>query len=270
VLGEASGTGNHGAMSTENSHEVPQLQPNRTDSSAPDGAPLNKARVLMVTNDVTIGPVLEKPILEAGHEVTYVREGKRALELLQGDALPDVLIVDLTLPDMQAADLFRSIRSDRTTISLPILVVSSRSAEADRIAAFELGADDFVAAPFSVRELLLRVRVLIRSRNAANSASTGVLVVGSLRLDREAHRATADHQELSLSVREFGLLEALMERSERVLSRQFLLDTVWGPTTNVGVRAVDAYVTRLRRKLGPARDYVETVSSVGYRLKRPM
>jgi two-component system phosphate regulon response regulator PhoB len=152
---------------------------------------------------------------------------------------------------------------------MPVLVVSSQSTEADRIAAFELGADDFVAAPFSIRELLLRLRVLLRSRSAMGASQTGVLVVGSLRLDREAHRATADHQELSLSVREFGLLEALMERSERVLSRQFLLDTVWGPTTNVGVRAVDAYVTRLRRKLGPARDYVETVSSVGYRLKRP-
>lgn len=256
----------HG-MSTQTSPSPVALPQDRADSTAE--APTSQARVLLVTNDTAIGPVLEPPIAGAGHVVTFVREGRRAIEIIQGETPPDLVLVDLTLPDVPTAELFRALRGNRVTSAVPVLVVSSQSTEADRIAAFELGADDFVAAPFSIRELLLRLRVLLRSRNASGGPQLGVLIVGSLRLDREAHRATADQQELSLSVREFGLLEALMERSERVLSRQFLLDTVWGPSTNVGVRAVDAYVTRLRRKLGPARDYVETVSSVGYRLKRP-
>jgi two-component system phosphate regulon response regulator PhoB len=119
-----------------------------------------------------------------------------------------------------------------------------------------------------VREVLLRVRVQLRRRGAAASRP-GVIAIGMLRLDRDAHRAWVEGQPISLSVREFRLLEALMERSERVLSRHALLDLVWGSNANIGVRAVDAYVTRLRRKLGPARDFVETVSSVGYRLRRP-
>jgi two-component system phosphate regulon response regulator PhoB len=254
-------------MSTQTSPSAVALPQDRADSIA--DAPGSQARVLLVTSDAAIGPVLERPIAAAGHLVTFVREGRRAIEMLQSETPPDLVMVDLTLPDVPTAELFRSLRGNRATASIPVLVVSSQATESDRIAAFELGADDFVAVPFSTRELLLRLRVLLRSRSAAGGSQAGVLVVGTLRLDREAHRATADQQELSLSVREFGLLEALMERSERVLSRQFLLDTVWGPSTNVGVRAVDAYVTRLRRKLGPARDYVETVSSVGYRLKRP-
>jgi two-component system phosphate regulon response regulator PhoB len=225
-------------------------------------------RILMVTGDAAIGPVLERPIIDAGYRLTFVREGARAVEHWAREPA-DAAIVDLTLPDVTPGQVFQAIRGEKGNPGVPILVVSSRSTEADRIAAFELGADDFVAVPFSTREVLLRLRVLLRSASAAATPTSNILTVGLLRLDRAAHRATAEEQELSLSVREFGLLEALMERSERVLSRQFLLDTVWGPTTSVGVRAVDAYVTRLRRKLGPVRDYVETVSSVGYRLKRP-
>jgi two-component system phosphate regulon response regulator PhoB len=136
----------------------------------------------------------------------------------------------------------------------------------DRVVAFEIGVDDFVTAPFSVREVLLRVRVLLRPRPVARPST--VLRVGALSLDARSHRVWVESQEVSLSVREFRLLEALMTRRDRVLPRQALLDLVWGGR-DVGARSVDAYVTRLRRKLGLARDYVETVSSVGYRLKSP-
>lgn len=225
--------------------------------------------ILLVSDDPSIGPVLAGALRDVGHSVSLVGEARAALSLLKIEPLPNVVILDLALPDMQGTEFCRAVRGERRTRALPLVVVTARDTEADRIVAFELGADDFVGAPFSVREVILRVRVQLR-RSAGDRPKGGVIEVGSLRLNSEAHRVWVNEREVSLSVREFRLLQALMERSERVLSRPTLLDLVWGTTANIGVRAVDAYVTRLRRKLGAARDYVETVSSVGYRLKRPI
>jgi two-component system phosphate regulon response regulator PhoB len=225
--------------------------------------------ILLITDDPTIAPVLSGALREVGHSVSLVGEACAALSLLKSEPLPSVVILDLALPDMQGAELCRAVRSERRTRGVPLVVVTSRDTEADRIVAFELGADDFVGAPFSVREVVLRIRVQLR-RTATDRPKGGVIEVGSLRLNSDAHRVWVNEREISLSVREFRLLQALMERSERVLSRPILLDLVWGSASNIGVRAVDAYVARLRRKLGGARDYVETVSSVGYRLKRPI
>jgi len=229
---------------------------------------LETARIVIAASDAAIGPVLEASLREAGYHVALAKDGASALDLLQNGPPPNLVVLDLALPDMRGSDLLKTLRSDKATRSVPVVVVTSHDTETDRVIAFELGADDFVGAPFSVREILLRVRVQLRRRDS-NSARAGVISIGMLRLDRDAHRAWVDGAPISLSVREFRLLEALMERSERVLSRHALLDLVWGSNANIGVRAVDAYVTRLRRKLGAARDFVETVSSVGYRLRRP-
>lgn len=229
---------------------------------------LETARIVVAASDAAIGPVLEASLREAGYQVALVPDGASALELVSAGPPPNLVVLDLALPDMRGSEFLRILRSAPTTRSVPIVVVTSHDTETDRVIAFELGADDFVGAPFSVREVLLRVRVQLR-RRSLGSVRPGVIAIGMLRLDRDAHRAWVEGQPISLSVREFRLLEALMERSERVLSRHALLDLVWGSNANIGVRAVDAYVTRLRRKLGPARDFVETVSSVGYRLRRP-
>lgn len=239
---------------------------------APEGdAPesVESCGILLVTDDPSIGPVLAGALRDVGHTVSVVGEARAALNMLKVDPLPHVVILDLALPDMQGTEFCRAVRNERRTRAVPLVVVTSRDTEADRIVAFEVGADDFVGAPFSVREVILRVRVQLR-RSASDRPKGGVIEVGSLRLNSDAHRVWVNDREVSLSVREFRLLQALMERSERVLSRPTLLDLVWGTAANIGVRAVDAYVTRLRRKLGSARDYVETVSSVGYRLKRPI
>lgn len=233
---------------------------------APDAERL--VHILIASSDDAIGPVLERALTQAGYVVTLVREGQAALELLSDGRLPDLFLLDLALPDIRGAEVCRTLRAEKATRALPIVVVTSKDSEMDRVVAFELGADDFVGAPFSVREVVLRVRVQLRAR-AEPPGGGALLEAGPLRLDREAHRAWVGAAEMKLSAREFRLLEVLMERSERVLSRHALLDLVWGSSTNVGVRAVDAYVTRIRRKLGAAREQVETVSSVGYRLKRP-
>ena len=224
-----------------------------------------KAKLLVVTSDDSIGIPLEESLRRAGHQVTLVREGRAALQFMKS-AGADLVVLDLALPDVQGIEVCRALRGDRATRATPILVVTARAEEVDRVIAFEVGVDDFVAAPFSVREVLLRIRVLLRPRPIARVAK--VLRVGALSLDARSHRAWVDKDEITLSVREFRLLEALMTRRDRVLPRQALLEIVWGGA-DVGARSVDAYVTRLRRKLGAARDYVETVSSVGYRLKSP-
>jgi two-component system phosphate regulon response regulator PhoB len=235
-------------------------------SPAPD--PERPTRILIASKDAAIGPVLERALSAAGHEVLLVAGGNVALDVLRASPLPDLLLLDLDLPDIRGTEVCRILRAERATRALPIVVVTSKDSEMDRVVAFELGADDFVGAPFSLREVVLRVRVQLRAR-AETLDRSGLLEIGPLRLDREAHRAWVSSIEMKLSAREFRLLEVLMERGERVLSRHALLDLVWGTSANVGVRAVDAYVTRLRRKLGAAREQVETVSSVGYRLKRP-
>jgi two-component system phosphate regulon response regulator PhoB len=243
------------------------MAPGATDNGSDDPpASLDpKARVVLVTNDDAIATELEAPLRNAGHQVTIVREGRSALQEVRAQGA-DLVMLDLVLPDVAGLEICRALRGDRTTRAVPIFVVTSRSDEMDRVIAFEVGVDDFVAAPFSVREVLLRVRVLLRPRPVAKT--TPVLRVGALSLDARSHRVWVDKDEITLSVREFRLLEALMTRRDRVLPRQALLEIVWGGA-DVGARSVDAYVTRLRRKLGAARDYVETVSSVGYRLKSP-
>lgn len=242
--------------------------PPEAGEEAPEEAELaveTKARVVLVTNDDTIGPTLEEPLRDAGHRVRRFHEGRAALAAMKNTGA-DIVVLDLVLPDIQGLEICRALRGDRGTRGVPILVVTSRGEEMDRVIAFEVGVDDFVVAPFSVREVLLRVRVLLRPRPVARTAA--VLTVGALSLDARSHRVWVDKEEVTLSVREFRLLEALMTRRDRVLPRQALLEIVWGGA-DVGARSVDAYVTRLRRKLGAARDYVETVSSVGYRLKSP-
>lgn len=223
--------------------------------------------LLIVSNDVSIGGVLEEPLRKAGYDVTLVPGGRAALDLLRAPRAPSLAILDLSLHDLSVREFFAVLRAHRAASSVPIIAITKKNTETDRIAAFELGADDLVSSPFSVREMLLRIRVQLR-RKGAPVDSTGVLEIGKLKLDRDSHRVWLDERELSLSVREFRLLQVFMERSERVLSRRLVLDLAWGSTANVGVRAVDAYVNRLRRKLGDGRDYVETVSSVGYRLRR--
>lgn len=247
-----------------------QLNQSLSEVSPATGPAVDPGRssILLVTSDPSIGPVLADALQDAGYTVAAVAEARAALDELKADPLPSLVILDLALPDMRGSELCRAVRSERRTRSIPLVVVTACDTETDRIVAFELGADDFVGAPFSVREVLLRVRVQLRSTGSERPRG-GIIEVGSLRLNRDAHRVWVNDREVALSVREFRLLQALMERSERVLSRHMLLDLVWGTTANIGVRAVDAYVTRLRRKLGEARDFVETVSSVGYRLKRP-
>jgi two-component system phosphate regulon response regulator PhoB len=172
------------------------------------------------------------------------------------------------LPDMSGTDVCRHLRSAHPAQHLPVLMLSARGEEIDRVVGFEIGADDYVTKPFSVRELLLRVRALLRRTSSAPLTRRGEpLQFGVLTIDREAHRVWVLDEEMVLTALEFKLLVTLFERKNRVQTRSSLLEHVWGIHAHISTRTVDAHVKRLREKLGAARDYVETVRGVGYRFR---
>ena len=170
------------------------------------------------------------------------------------------------LPDVSGVEICRRLKSNAETKDVPIVMVTAKGDEVDRVVGFELGADDYVVKPYSLRELLLRVdAVLRRTTPAPTGNARGVLVFGKLRVDRDAHRVWVDGEEVTLTALELRLLSTLLERRGRVQSRPALLDDVWGMSGEVTTRTVDTHVKRLREKLGSAGPYIETVRGVGYR-----
>lgn len=220
--------------------------------------------VLIVEDDSGIQNVL-RMLFEANGFRVVIEKTARGGQHAAGLHRPDVIIVDLGLPD---EDGIRVIQEVRLWSAIPIIVLSARTAEAQRLAAFEAGADDYVVKPFSVRELLLRVQAVLR--RAATEDGAESTQFGMLRVDRGAHRVWVDGQEVELTALEFKLLLTLHDRRNRVQTRDALLSDVWKIDADVTTRTVDTHVKRLREKLGPAGIYVQTVRGVGYRFaERP-
>jgi len=221
------------------------------------------ARILVIEDEADIRQVLEYNLKSAGHEVIEAARGLDGLRLLR-EREPDLVLLDLMLPDMLGTEVCRTIKDNPATRSLPVVMLTARDEEIDRVVGFEIGADDYVTKPFSVRELILRIRALLRRREVpAGDASN--IEFGNMRIDRAAHRVWVEGAEVELTALEFKLLVTLYERRNRVQSRGALLDHVWGMDTKISTRTVDAHVKRLREKMGAARDYIETVRGVGYR-----
>jgi len=201
---------------------------------------------------------------QAGFQVETAARGEEALARLRRSTPPDLLILDLMLPDVSGEEVCRRVRSDPNLALLPVIVLTAKGEEVDRVVGFELGADDYVTKPFSPRELVLRARAVLRRRHEAASGA-GVLERGPLRLDPERHRCSVEGREVALTAKEFQLLEALMRRPGRVMTRERLLDEVWGADIAVTARTIDTHLKRLREKIGAAGDLIETVRGVGYR-----
>jgi two-component system, OmpR family, phosphate regulon response regulator PhoB len=221
------------------------------------------ARVLVVEDERDLQKILEYNLRQAGHVVLTAGGGRDGLSLARGQN-PDLLLLDLMLPDIPGTEVCRALRSDPGTHAMAIMMLTAKGEEIDRVVGLELGADDYVTKPFSMRELLLRIEAVLR-RARTSSADDLAIQFGHLRVDREAYRVWVDEQELDLTALEFKLLVALHDRRDRVQTRSVLLDDVWGIEADITTRTVDTHVKRLREKLGPAGDYIETVRGVGYR-----
>ncbi len=222
------------------------------------------SRVLVADDDRAIRESLARALELEGYDVATVADGVETLTRVRRDDF-DALVVDVMMPGESGLEFTEALRK---TSAVPILMLTARSEAPHRILGLEVGADDYVVKPFSVRELLLRIRALLR-RAQRTESEPEMLRFGRLRVDREAHRAWVDEREVSLTALEFRLLYAFLSRKGRVQTRETLLSDVWGIDADVTTRTVDTHVKRLREKLGTAGDYIHTVRGVGYALRTP-
>ena len=226
------------------------------------------ARILVVEDEADIRQILSYNLGQAGHEVISTEHGAVALELARKER-PDLLLLDLMLPDLSGLEVCRQLKSDPGLREIPVMMLTARSEEIDRVVGFELGADDYVVKPFSVRELILRVQAVLRRARpvplGTKSEPLEELAFGRLRVDRGAHRTWVDGEEITLTPLEMKLLWTLYRRRGRVQTRATLLDEVWDASPENNTRTVDTHIKRLREKLGLAGAYVETVRGIGYR-----
>jgi len=224
------------------------------------------AKILIVEDEADLVGVLQYNLKKEGYAVRAAGTGAEGLRLIAEEPPPDLVVLDLMLPDISGIDVCRHVKGDVRTRGVPVLMLTAKGEEADRIRGFEVGADDYVTKPFSVRELMLRVKALLR-RGAVGAPLPSDGVFGDLRVDKGAHRVWVGREEVVLTALEFRLLTAFLDRKGRVQTRDALLAEVWDIHADVTTRTVDTHVKRLREKLGDAGDYVETVRGVGYRFK---
>jgi two-component system, OmpR family, phosphate regulon response regulator PhoB len=223
-------------------------------------------KIIIIEDERDLVDVLSYNLKREGYQVNSALTGREGIKLITDGPLPDLLLLDLMLPDMQGTEICKLLRNDSRTKRLPIIMLTAKGEEIDRVVGFEVGADDYVVKPFSVRELMLRIKALLR-RTDDTEQSTGVLCFGCLKIDVPAHRVSVDEQEIPLTALEFRLLVTFFERRGRVQSRDVLLEDVWDIHADVTTRTVDTHVKRLREKLEKAGGYIETIRGVGYRFR---
>jgi DNA-binding response OmpR family regulator len=221
--------------------------------------------ILIAEDDRDIADLMRHSLEHAGHTVEIVGTGGRALAAI-GSRRPDLLLLDLMLPELGGLDVCRAIRRSPSTASLPIIMVTARAEEHDRIVGLEIGADDYVTKPFSPKELVARVGAVLR-RVARPADEAATLRHGGIEVDRARHLVTADGAAVTLTAKEFKLLEYLIEHRGRVVSRDRLLTDVWGYTYTGGTRTVDVHIRRLREKLPALAAAIVTIKQFGYKLE---
>jgi two-component system phosphate regulon response regulator PhoB len=222
-----------------------------------------KTKILVVDDEPDALEVLGFKLREAGYTPIFAKDGTRAISLAR-DERPDLIVLDLMLPEVDGLEVCKILRRDSSTSSIPIIMLTARAAEMDRVLGLELGADDYVTKPFSPRELVIRIRKqLARARTGEEAGSH--LKVGDIQIDVPRHMVQVGSKAITLTATEFRLLEILARRRGRVQSRDRLLQDVWGYENPIDSRTVDTHMRRLREKLGGAAQHLETVRGVGYR-----
>jgi two-component system phosphate regulon response regulator PhoB len=220
--------------------------------------------ILIVEDERDLVATLEYNLEKEGFRTRSAYTGRHALEIAIADPVPDLVLLDLMLPDMSGTQVCQQLRADGKTKNIAVIMMTAKSEEVDRVVGFEVGADDYVTKPFSVRELMLRVKAVMR-RKAPTEAAVVPSTFGRIRVDMEGHRVWVDDEEIVLTALEFRLLTTLIARRGRVQTRDALLLDVWGVQPGLTTRTVDTHVRRLRKKLGEAASYVQTLRGVGYR-----
>lgn len=226
---------------------------------------MNKPTIAIVEDEVDILNLLRFNLESAGYAVLTALEGNEAVSMIRRE-LPDLVLLDIMLPGKDGFDVCKAVKSDERTKGIPVIMLTARGEEVDRIVGLELGADDYVVKPFSPRELVLRVKAVLR-RIESPETTEATWRQDQLRVELDSHRVFIKDAEVSLTATEFKLLAELLGSKGRVQTRDQLLNNVWGYQFEGYARTVDTHVRRLRQKLGPYAELVETVRGVGYRLK---
>jgi two-component system, OmpR family, phosphate regulon response regulator PhoB len=226
---------------------------------------MGRERILVIEDEPDIAEVLQYNLEKEGFEVETARRGDAGFDAVRRDS-PDLVLLDLLLPGIDGLELTRMLKRDPLTSRLPIVMLTARGEEVDRIVGLELGADDYISKPFSPREVVLRVKAVLRRFQQEESAAE-LIELGGIELDISAHQLRVRGGDVPLTATEFRLLRLLLERSGRVQTRAQLLSDVWGYAEDIDSRTVDTHIRRLRRKLGPEAERIETVIGVGYRLR---
>ncbi len=220
---------------------------------------------MVVEDEQEIARLVSFHLSRQGFQTEICDQGSAALEAIRENP-PSLVVLDLMLPDMDGIEICKRLRSQEATRNLPILILTAKGSETDRILGLELGADDYLPKPFSPRELVLRVEAILR-RTKGEGRGRAAMTFGPLIIDSEGHRVFLDNKPLSLTVIEFKLLDYLCRRPGKVARREALLSEVWGYQYEGGTRTVDTHVQRLRYKLGELAERIETVRGVGYRFR---
>ncbi|MBX9683331.1 MAG: phosphate regulon transcriptional regulator PhoB [Hyphomicrobium sp.] len=221
------------------------------------------AKILVVEDESSLAELIKYNLEAEGYDVTHAGDGEEA-ELMLSEQSFDLAILDWMIPKISGIELCRRLRKRTDTSNLPILLLTARGEEADRVRGLTTGADDYVTKPFSVQELMARIKALLR--RASPERMSDILVSGEIVLDRQAHKVTRGAREIRLGPTEYRMLEVFMESPRRVLSRGQLLDRVWGQTSEIDERTVDVHIGRLRKSLirGNEHDPIRTVRGAGY------
>ena len=224
-------------------------------------------KILIIEDEPDIRKTLEYNISREGYEVisaSSLSEGRDKLE----SASFSLLLLDLMLPDGSGLDLCRELKQDKSLSSMPVIILTAKDDEVDKVVGFELGADDYVTKPFSVRELILRVKAVLKRGERKSDNMEVQRQFGELKIDVDSHEVFVNDEQVSLTALEFKLLRQLVDRRGRVQSRDQLLSDVWGYSSDVTTRTVDTHIKRLREKLGGMGKYVQTIRGVGYKFTR--
>ena len=224
------------------------------------------ATILIIEDEPDLVDILAFNLEKEGFLTRTALSGEAGVDGALQEPAPDLVLLDLMLPDMPGTEVCRRLRLQPATKNIPVIILTARGAEVDRVVGFEVGADDYVTKPFSVRELILRIRAVLRRQQKQSDLKTEEIEhYGCLKVHSQGHRVWVDETQIKLTALEFRLLTTLLERAGRVQTRDTLLADVWGMQSGLTTRTVDTHVTRLRKKLGRGGEYIETMRGVGYR-----